>query len=381
MTTDRASAPLFEPLQLRDLQLKNRVVVSPMCQYSAQGGVPNDWHFVHLGRFALGGAGLVFAEATAVEPDGRISDADTGLYTDEQEAAFARIVRFLKSQGAAAGIQLAHAGRKASTLPPWDGGGPVKAHGATPTQEVWTPVAPSPLPFTEGYPIPAELTLADLERLKQSFVRSTERALRADFDVVEVHAAHGYLLTEFLSPLSNQRSDHYGGSRDNRMRFPLEVVESVRAAWPAARPLFVRISAVDGSPGGWSLDDSVVLARELQARGVDVVDCSGGGVTPSIATLPNPREPGYQVPFAARIKREVGIRTMAIGRITDAEQANAIVEEGSADLVALARQMLDDPNFALHARERLLPGTLGDAAYPRQVGYAIKGLKAAAKPR
>jgi 2,4-dienoyl-CoA reductase-like NADH-dependent reductase (Old Yellow Enzyme family) len=379
MTTDATTPPLFEPLRLRDLQLKNRVVVSPMCQYSAVNGVPNDWHLVHLGRFALGGAGLVFAEATGVEAEGRISYADTGLYTDEQEAAFARIVRFVKSQGAAVGIQLAHAGRKASTLPPWEGGGPAKPGGKD--GAVWTPVAPSPLPFTEGYTVPAELTLADLARLKQAFVRAAERALRADFDVVEVHAAHGYLLTEFLSPLSNQRRDQYGGSRENRMRFPLEVVEAVRAAWPAARPLFVRISAVDGSPGGWSLDDSVVLARELQARGVDVVDCSGGGVTPSIATLPNPREPGYQVPFAARIKREVGIPTMAIGRITEAEQANAIVQEGSADLVALARQMLDDPNWPLHARERLLPATVGDAAYPRQVGYAVKGLKAGVKPR
>jgi 2,4-dienoyl-CoA reductase-like NADH-dependent reductase (Old Yellow Enzyme family) len=379
MTTDPTSAPLFEPLRLRDLQLKNRVVVSPMCQYSAENGVPNDWHLVHLGRFALGGAGLVFAEATGVEPEGRISYADTGLYTDEQEAAFARIVRFVKSQGAAAGIQLAHAGRKASTLPPWEGGGPAKPGGKD--GAVWTPVAPSPLPFSEGYTVPAELALADLARLKQAFVRAAERALRADFDVVEVHAAHGYLLTEFLSPLSNQRTDQYGGSRENRMRFPLEVVEMVRAAWPAARPLFVRISAVDGSPGGWSLDDSVVLARELQARGVDVVDCSGGGVTPSIATLPNPREPGYQVPFAARIKREVGIPTMAIGRITQAEQANAIVQEGSADLVALARQVLDEPNWPLHARERLLPATIGDAAYPRQVGYAVKALRAGAKPR
>jgi 2,4-dienoyl-CoA reductase-like NADH-dependent reductase (Old Yellow Enzyme family) len=379
MTTDPTSAPLFEPLRLRDLQLKNRVVVSPMCQYSAENGVPNDWHLVHLGRFALGGAGLVFAEATGVEPEGRISYADTGLYTDEQEAAFARIVRFVKSQGAAAGIQLAHAGRKASTLPPWEGGGPAKPGGKD--GAVWTPVAPSPLPFSEGYTVPAELALADLARLKQAFVRAAERALRADFDVVEVHAAHGYLLTEFLSPLSNQRTDQYGGSRENRMRFPLEIVEMVRAAWPAARPLFVRISAVDGSPGGWSLDDSVVLARELQARGVDVVDCSGGGVTPSIATLPNPREPGYQVPFAARIKREVGIPTMAIGRITQAEQANAIVQEGSADLVALARQVLDEPNWPLHARERLLPATIGDAAYPRQVGYAVKALRAGAKPR
>jgi 2,4-dienoyl-CoA reductase-like NADH-dependent reductase (Old Yellow Enzyme family) len=365
------SAALFQPLTLRELTLKNRIVVSPMCQYSAQGGVPTDWHLVHLGRFALGGAGLVFTEATAVEPEGRISYADTGLYNDEQELFFARIVRFLHAQGAAAGMQLAHAGRKASTRAPWEGGGPGRAD----DPEHWTPVAPSPLPFAEKYPTPVELTPADLERIKRSFAKSAERALRANFDVLEVHAAHGYLLTEFLSPISNRRSDAYGGDRASRMRFPLEVVEAVRAVWPASRPLFVRISSVDGTEGGWSLDDSVVFAQQLAERGVDVVDCSSGGVTPSMATVPDPRQPGYQVPFAARIKRDAGLRTMAIGRINEPVFANHVIEAGSADLVALAKQLLDDPNWPLHAREQLLPDSVGDAAYPRQVGYAVKALK------
>jgi 2,4-dienoyl-CoA reductase-like NADH-dependent reductase (Old Yellow Enzyme family) len=346
-----------------------------MCQYSAEQGVPNDWHFVHLGRFALGGAALVFAEATAVEAEGRISYADTGLYDDAQEAVFARIVKFLKSQGAAAGIQLAHAGRKASTRPPWAGGGPVPSDDKTPGVESWTPVAPSAVPFADKYVVPTALSLADIARIKDSFVSATKRALRADFDVIEVHAAHGYLLTQFLSPLSNQRTDQYGGDLSGRMRLALEIVEAVRAAWPAERPLFMRISSVDGSVGGWSIDDSVVFARELQTRGVDVLDCSSGGVTPSMATIPDPSKHGYQVPFAERIKRDVGIHTMTVGRITDPELANAIVQDGKADLVALARQMLDDPNWPLHAREKLMPETLGDAAYPKQVGYAVKALK------
>jgi 2,4-dienoyl-CoA reductase-like NADH-dependent reductase (Old Yellow Enzyme family) len=370
--TNADSPLLFQPLAIRELTLKNRVVISSMCQYSAIEGTPNDWHFVHLGRFAIGGAALVFTEATSVEAEGRISAGDTGLYTDEQEQAFARIVRFLKAQGAAAGMQLAHAGRKASTRPPWEGGGPAKPGDAA---ETWTPLAPSALPFTEGYPVPAELSLADIERIKRAFVTAAERALRADFDVLEVHTAHGYLLTQFLSPISNRRTDHYGGDRSGRMRLPLEIVSAVRDVWPQSRPLFVRISAVDGTEGGWSLDDSVVYARELAARGVDVIDCSSGGVTPSIATLPDPRQPGYQVSFAERIKREAGVRTMAVGRIVDAEQANGIIERGDADLVALARAALDDPNWALHAREKLRPETIGDASYPRQVGYAVKGLK------
>ncbi|RYZ07816.1 MAG: NADH:flavin oxidoreductase/NADH oxidase [Myxococcales bacterium] len=367
---------LFQPLQLRELTLKNRVVVSPMCQYSADHGVPNDWHLVHLGRFALGGAGLVFAEATAVEPEGRISAADTGLYNDEQQASFTRIVRFLKEQGAATAVQLAHAGRKASTRAPWLGGGPASAEQAR-NGETWTPRAPSALPFTEGFPVPRELTKADLAEIKASFVASAARALAADFDVLEVHAAHGYLLTQFLSPISNQRTDEYGGDREARMRWPLELIQEVRAAWPAARPLFVRISAVDGTEGGWSLEDSVAFGHELKALGVDAIDCSSGGVTPSIATIPDPKQHGYQVPFAQRIKREVGIPTMTVGRITDPELANAIVQGGSADLVALARPLLDDPNWALHAREVLWPEGLGDSAYPRQVGYAVKALKRA----
>lgn len=365
---------LFLPLQLRELTLKNRVVVSPMCQYSADHGVPNDWHLVHLGRFALGGAGLVFAEATAVEPEGRISAADTGLYDDEQQTAFARIVRFLKEQGAATAMQLAHAGRKASTRAPWLGGGPASEAQAR-NGETWVPRAPSALPFTEGYPVPHELSQADLARIKASFVASAARSLAADFDVLEVHAAHGYLLTQFLSPISNQRTDEYGGDRSARMRWPLEIVEGVRAVWPASRPLFVRISAVDGTEGGWSLDDSVAFGHELKALGVDAIDCSAGGVTPSTATLPDAKQHGYQVAFAQRIKREVGIPTMTVGRITDPELANAIVQAGSADLVALARPLLDDPNWALHAREQLWPESLGDSAYPLQVGYAVKALK------
>lgn len=367
--------PLFQPLSLAGLTLKNRVVVSPMCQYSAQGGVPSDWHLVHLGRFAVGGAALVFAEATAVEADGRISYADTGLYTDEQELAFARIVRFLKSQGAAAGIQLAHAGRKASTRPPWLGGGPVPNGDPAPGSQKWLPLAPSALPFADGYPTPAELSLADIARIKLAFVRAAERALHADFDVVELHSAHGYLLAQFLSPISNQRGDEYGGSLANRMRFPLEIAEGVRAVWPRQRPLFARISSVDGTPGGWSLDDSVIYARELAARGVDVIDCSSGGLTTSTATIPDMRQPGYQVPFAERIKRDANVRTMAVGRILTAEQANEIVARSAADLVALGRAMLDDPNWTQHAREQLMPETIGDAAYPRQVGYAVKALK------
>jgi 2,4-dienoyl-CoA reductase-like NADH-dependent reductase (Old Yellow Enzyme family) len=373
--TDSSSPALFRPLPLRGVTLKNRVVVSPMCQYSARGGVPNDWHLVHLGRFALGGAALVFAEATAVEPEGRISYADTGLYNDEQEFAFTRIVKFLKAQGAATGIQLAHAGRKASTRPPWLGGGPVEPGDPTAGSETWTPVAPSAVPFSDGYPTPSELSLGDVARIKQAFVASTERALRADFDVLELHTAHGYLLTQFLSPISNLRTDQYGGDRAGRMRLPLEIVEAVRQVWPAARPLFVRISSVDGTSGGWSLDDSVAFAGELAARGADVIDCSSGGVTPSTATIPDPRQPGYQVPFAERLKRDAGVRTMAVGRITDADQANGIIERGDADLVALGRALLDDPNWALHAREKLLPDAVGDSAYPRQVGYAVKALK------
>jgi 2,4-dienoyl-CoA reductase-like NADH-dependent reductase (Old Yellow Enzyme family) len=369
------SPALFQALKLRGLTLKNRVVASPMCQYSASAGVPNDWHFVHLGRFALGGAALVFVEATGVEAEGRISHGDVGLYNDEQEAALGRIAEFLRAQGAASGIQLAHAGRKASTRRPWTGGGPVPASNQPEAEQPWPTVAPSALPFADAYPVPQELTLADLERIQRAFVQATERALRAGFDVVEVHAAHGYLLSEFLSPISNVRSDHYGGDRAGRMRFPLEVVAAVRAHWPCERPLFVRVSAVDGTEGGWTLEDTVVFAKALKERGVDVIDCSGGGVTRSTATLGDTQAQGYQVPYADRVRREAEIVTMAVGRITEPAQANAIIASGQADLVALARALLDDPNWPLHARAELMPGNVGDAAYPQAVGYAVKALR------
>lgn len=330
---------LFTPLTLRGLTLKNRILVSPMCQYSAPDGVPTDWHFVHLGSRAVGGAAAVIAEATAVSAVGRISPGDTGLYTDAQQEAFARIVAFLKGAGAVAGIQLGHAGRKASCVAPWEGGGPLPSGG-------WEPIAPSPLPFADGYPVPGPV---DLEAVLEEYRRATRRALAAGFQLVEVHAAHGYLLHQFLSPLSNQRTDEYGGSLENRMRFPLRVVAAVREEWPG--PLFVRVSATDWAPeGGWDLEQTVVFARRLKELGVDLVDCSSGG------TLPRPKiptGPGYQVPFAEAVRREVGIPTGAVGMITEPAQAEEIVASGKADVVLLARAMLADPYWALRAADVL----------------------------
>ncbi|AKT43626.1 NADH:flavin oxidoreductase/NADH oxidase [Chondromyces crocatus] len=364
---------LFQPLTLRGLTLKNRVVVSPMCQYSAVDGVANDWHFVHLGRFAIGGAGTVFVEATGVEARGRISHGDMGLYNDEQQAALARIAAFVKSQGAVPAIQLAHAGRKASTHRPWQGGASITPENALPGEPPWTTVAPSALPFDEGWHTPHALTLEEIAELKEAWASSTRRALAAGFEIVEVHAAHGYLLTEFLSPISNQRTDAYGGDLAGRMRLLLEVVEVVRAVWPEDRPVFVRISAVDGTEGGWSLEDSLVLARELKARGVDVVDCSSGGLSPSMATLNRPA-PGYQVPYAEALRKEVKLATMAVGLILDAAQAEAILQSGQADLVALGRALLVDPNWTQTAKAALAPEQAGDATWPPAVGYAVKRL-------
>jgi len=312
-----------------------------MCQYSAEDGFTNDWHLVHLGSRAAGGAGVVFMEATAVEARGRISPADTGIWKDDHIAMLQRITAFIRSQGAAAGIQLAHAGRKASTRRPWEGGKliPVSEGG-------WLPVAPSPIPFHEGDPAPLELTREEIQRLIADFSTAARRALAAGFQIVEIHGAHGYLLHEFLSPLSNHRTDDYGGSLANRMRFALEVTAAVRAAWPAGLPLFFRVSATDWVPGGWTLDDCVLLARELKALGVDVVDCSSGGnSTQQKIEL----GPGYQVPFADRIRRDASIATAAVGLITSTAQADAILREGSADLVLLAREFLRDPYWPLHA--------------------------------
>src|SRR3954469_15686253 len=354
---------LFRPLTVRERTLPNRLVVARMCQYSVADGFVGDYHLVHLGRFALGGFGLVIVEATAVTADGRISHGDVGLWSDEHIPGLARIADFLHAEGAAAGIQLAHAGAKASSRRPWDGGGPVTAENARPGEAPWPTVSASAVPVGPDWPAPHALTVAELGDVRKAFAAATRRAVTAGFDLVEVHAAHGYLLHQFLSPLSNRRADAYGGSLENRMRFPLEVVEAVRAEWPDDRPLSVRVSSVDGSRDGITLDETVELARELRARGVDVVDASGGGIG---GGWEHPLGYGYQVPFAARIREDADVATMAVGLIVDPAQAEAIVVEGQADLVALAREAQDDPNWAVHAARTLTGGSY--EIYPVQAG-------------
>lgn len=344
---------LFSPLTLRSLTLRNRTVVSPMCQYMAVHGVANDWHLVHLGRFALGGFGLVIVEATGVVPEGRISYGDVGLWDDGQVAPLARIVEFLHEHGSAAGVQLAHAGRKAATPIGWRGKfNETDLEKAEFGYETWTPVGPSAVPHTTkpgtDFQTPIELDAAGLARVKAGFVDAARRADAAGFDLVEIHAAHGYLLHQFLSPLGNQRTDQYGGSRENRMRFPLEVIAAVRAAWPEDKPISVRISSVDGSPEGWTLDDSLAFAAELKMAGVDIVDCSSGGFDGYAVKA----EANYQVPFSSAV-RKTGIPTMAVGLIGNPEDAEQIIVAGDADLIALARTALDDPNWPLHAHHAL----------------------------
>jgi 2,4-dienoyl-CoA reductase-like NADH-dependent reductase (Old Yellow Enzyme family) len=336
---------LFEPFQLRGLTLRNRIVVSPMCQYSSHEGFANDWHFVHLASRAVGGAALVFTEAAAVTAEGRISPDDLGIWDDVQAGAFERIARFVKGEGAAFGMQLAHAGRKASTRRPWDGVGAV-----SPEDGGWQPIGPTAAPFADNYPVPREMTRDDIVRAVEAFRRAAFRARRAGFDVLEVHAAHGYLIHEFLSPLSNTRTDEYGGSFENRIRLCLEVVTAVRKVWPEDLPLFVRISATDWIDGGWDIEQSVELARRLGTLGVDVIDCSSGGNAPNAKI---PLGPGYQVPFAERIKRDAAIATGAVGLITRSDEADAIVRGGQADLVVLAREMLRDPYWPMRAAREL----------------------------
>ena len=336
---------LFEPLTIGDVTLRNRIAVSPMCEYSAVDGLPADWHLVHLGSRAVGGAGLVFTEATAVSPEGRISPADTGLWNDAQQIAWSRIVDFIDAQGAVAGIQLAHAGRKASTDAPWRGGKPL-AEG----EGGWTAVAPSAIPFDVGYAAPAALDENGIRKVVADFVAATRRSRDAGFQVIEVHAAHGYLLHEFLSPLSNHRDDRYGGSLENRARLLREIVAAVRTQWPEPRPLFVRLSATDWAESGWDIDECVQLACWLQEDGVDLIDCSSGG---TVAHPKIPLAPGYQVPFAARIRREAGIATGAVGLITEARQAEAILAQGDADLILIARESLRDPYFPRRAAAEL----------------------------
>jgi 2,4-dienoyl-CoA reductase-like NADH-dependent reductase (Old Yellow Enzyme family) len=337
---------LFAPLEMRGATLKNRIVVSPMCQYSSRDGFANDWHMVHLGSRAVGGAALVFTEATAVAADGRISPEDLGIWKDAHVEDLARIVDVVHGHGALAGMQLAHAGRKASVVRPWDGGGP-RAPGAG----GWRPiVAPSPVPFGDGYPTPEPLDSAGIQAVVEAFGGAAVRARAAGFDVLEIHGAHGYLIHEFLSPLANLREDDYGGPLENRARLAREVVAAVRDRWPAERPLFIRISATDWMEGGWTGDDSVSLARQLAPLGVDLVDCSSGGIVPGLTP---PMGPGYQTRFAERVRREAGVASGAVGMITEPEQADTIVRSGQADIVILGRQLLREPYWPLRAARAL----------------------------
>jgi len=345
---------LFRPFSLRSIEFSNRIAVSPMCQYSCDDGFATDWHLVHLGARAQGGAGLVLTEATAVLPEGRISSADLGLWRDEHIAQLARIVEFVHSQGARIGTQLAHAGRKASMSPPWK-----DEHLLLASEGGWQTVAPSAVAFSSSYSKPEALDATGIAGVVDAFRQAALRAEAAGFDVVEIHAAHGYLLHQFLSPLANSRTDAYGGSLVNRMRLALEVVDAVRAVWPQHKPLLVRLSATDWVEGGWCIDDSVQLARHLREHGVDLVDTSSGGIAPGIRI---PSEPGYQVGFARKIRNEAGIKTGAVGQITEAEQAEAIIATEDADIILLGRALLRDPYWPLHAAERL--GT--EISWPKQ---------------
>jgi len=343
----RTSTPhIFTPITFRSVTAKNRIMVSPMCQYSADDGVANDWHFQNLASRAVGGAGIVFTEVAHTEPPGRITPNCLGLWNDTQRDALARIVRFVKSQGAVAGIQLGHAGRKGSTARPWDGGKPI-----APADGGWEIIAPSALAFGEGYAVPVAMDKAMINETIAQFVANTRRAREAGFDMVEVHAAHGYLIHEFMSPISNRRTDEYGGSFENRIRYLLEVVDAVRSEWPDDKPLFVRISATDWIDGGWDLDSSIKLAQLLKEGGkIDLVDCSSGGLSPQQKiTL----HPGYQVPFAAAIRSRAQIATGAVGLINSPELAEQIVASGQADVIIMARAMLNDPYWPLHAAKVL----------------------------
>ncbi len=345
---------LFSPLTLKSVTLKNRIVVSPMCQYSCEDGFANDWHLVHLGSRAVGGAALVIQEATAVAPAGRITYGDLGIWKDEHIEKLSSIVSFVHNNGAVAGIQLAHAGRKASCDLPWLGGKQF-----TSGDHYWQTIAPSPVPFAEGDLIPHELTREEIAELVNDFKNAAARAVKAGYQVVEIHAAHGYLINGFLSPVSNQRTDEYGGSFENRTRFLYEIIDAIQTVWPIDLPIFVRISASDWIEGGWTIEDSIQLATMLQTKGIDLIDASSGGMSP-LAQIP--AGPGYQVPFAAAIKKETSMLTGAVGIITNAQQAEDILQQQQADLIFIAREFLRDPYFPLHAAKALGD----DVAWPNQ---------------
>jgi 2,4-dienoyl-CoA reductase-like NADH-dependent reductase (Old Yellow Enzyme family) len=359
---------LFSPINFRGLTLKNRVIVAPMCQYSARHGVANDWHLVHLGRFALGGFSLVIVEATGVSAEGRISYGCLGLWDDAQIAPLARIASFLQKNGAAAGIQLAHAGRKASSPLPWRGSfSETEQEKIDNAFETWTPVAPSPEKHAASSPMPRALDAAALARVQEDWVAATRRAEAAGFDMIELHSAHGYLLNQFLSPFANKRDDQYGGSLENRMRFPLAIARAVRGAWPADKPAFVRISVTDWIAGGVTVDEGVAYARALKDIGYDLIHCSSGGFDGAKI----PAAPLYQVPLAEAVRKGTDVPTAAVGLITKAHEAEEIIASGKADVVALARQALDDPNWPLHAmREMGVENSYAD--WPKQSGYAVR---------
>jgi 2,4-dienoyl-CoA reductase-like NADH-dependent reductase (Old Yellow Enzyme family) len=361
---------LFTPMDLRGVRLKNRIVLSPMLTYAATDGELNDWHFMHLGKYAAGGAGLVFMESTKVDPRGCTTPADLGLWDDRFVAPMTRITSFIKAYGAVPGIQLSHSGRKARHSRPWEGRGPLEVVPEMPGGGTWELVAPSAIPAEEGHPMPRALTIPEIEDLVHAWGRAAARAQRAGFEVVDIHAAHGYLIHEFLSPIANQRTDAYGGSFENRMRFAIEVAAETRRCWPEDKPLFIRLSAVDGS--GWEIEHSVELARRLKAVGVDVIDCSTGGISnyTHVATSPHLGY-GYQVPHAERIRAEADIMTMAVGLIIHADQAEAILREGRADLVAVGREMLHNPNWPIDAAQKLGVEP-GFAHVPQAYGYWLE---------
>ena len=361
---------LIEPITLRGVTLRNRIAIPPMCQYSAHDGIAQSWHMVQYGRFAVGGAGLVIIEATAVCPEGRITHGDTGIWSDAHAAALKPIADFMRSQGAVPGIQLGHAGRKASMQRPWYGNGPLTSEDHARGDRPWEIVAPSAIPVDDNYLMPKALDEAGLARIRDAFIAGAVRARDAGFDVVEIHMAHGYLLSTFLSPITNRRNDAYGGDAAGRQRLPLEIAEGVRKVWPQDKPVFVRISSVDGVEGGLTIEDQIGFAQRLKAIGIDVVDCSSGGLMGSAtAARGGPaRTYGFQVPYARAIREQAGIATMAVGLIVDPEQAQRVLDEGGADLIAIGRQALEDPNWPQHAAATLLGGPAYEA-WPKQHGW------------
>ena len=360
---------LFQSFKLRSVETKNRVVISPMCQYSAHDGHLDDWHLVNLGRFAIGGAGIIFTEASAIQKDGRITHGCPGLWSNTQIPGHTRVAQFILQNGAIPAIQLAHAGRKSGMQRPWFGNGPLDEADFERGDIGWAPCGPSSIPVDENWPIPKELSSRDIEILIEDYVSATNRALAAGYKLIEVHGAHGYLLHSFLSPLSNHRTDAYGGSRTNRMRLTLEVVEAVRATMPSNFPLSFRTSAIDGNTEGWQIEDSVVLARELKKCGVDIIDCSSGGISGS-ATASNRgrRKPSFQVPYSARIRSDANMPTIAVGLITHPKQAEDILLRGEADLIAIGREALANPMWSLHAAQALKHDTNYET-WPIQTGW------------